>query len=60
MVINIEIKTKNNETYTKRMNETMRRFFENINMIEKHLAKLMRKEKTQIRDKNGVITIGYN
>lgn len=35
-------------------------FFGNINATDKHLAKLIKKEKTQIRGEDRVITIGYN
>lgn len=60
MVINIETKAENNEIDTKRKNKTKGWFSENIDMIQKHLAKLIKKEKTQKRDENGIITTGYN
>lgn len=47
MVINIETKAENNEIDTKRKNKTKGWFSENIDMIQKHLAKLIKKEKTQ-------------
>lgn len=60
MVINIETKAENNEIDTKRKNKTKGWFSENIDMIQKHLSKLIKKEKTQKRDENGIITTGYN
>lgn len=60
MVINIETKAENNEIDTKRKNKTKGWFSENIDMIQKHLAKRIKKEKTQNRDENGIVTTGYN
>lgn len=54
------LKTERNEMDTKRASGTMNWFFRNINMTNEHLVKLIKKEKTQIRGEDGVITTGYN
>ena len=55
-----DLKTERNAMEAKRGNGTMSCFSENINTTDKHLAKLIKNEKIQIRGGDGVIIIGYN